>query len=264
MSIPAIGGARGIFEIFVPGGFLLLNLIGMGGLVSSLSDDFDQLSSFWLSNVAVTTLLVIAFSYLLGVVLRLYKCDPVDRWSSAWHCMRARFTPHKKISPHIREAFPYLSYIEDVCDSSLPEYAKEFYRDNWSKAMARPIDGKRFFNFCKTLVNSVDEKSAKEIFAQESLVRYISGMFYALFVCCIWGLFVALFNRVYGGHNVRGLLLLLGAYAVLMVVIVHNFRFIRVKEVETVFAAHLINAKTIQNKIAFGAADSERPSETDA
>ncbi len=95
---PAIGGARGIFEIFVPGVFLLFNLFGpihlfpwMGpGVVSGLHSIA--------SNTRVAILMVICFGYLCGVILRLERADMADHLSAYWH---RRFKRRAKRDPAI-------------------------------------------------------------------------------------------------------------------------------------------------------------------
>ncbi len=69
-GVPSVGGTRGIFEIFVPGAFLFLNIIGVAYVwmkVQSipLNDSFEKLSA---QPVLALTVLV-CFGYLLGMIL---------------------------------------------------------------------------------------------------------------------------------------------------------------------------------------------------
>ena len=139
--------------------------------------------------------------------------------------------------PWAYEEFPYMGWIGKLCKEYLPESAKAFYNDTWEVvAKKRRSQNRQFFNFCKTIVSSENERLAKEIDASEALNRYIAAMCYALIISTILVLGVAVWNTL-DGNLMTGLFVLAGLYAVAITVILGNLRFSRIKEVETVFAA---------------------------
>ena len=96
---------------------------------------------------------------------------------------------------------------------------------------------KEFFNFCKVLIISEDERGANEIYAAESLCRYISGIFYAL-VVSFFLQFLILITVILINHNINVVIIgLLVGYCIAIFAILKNFRFMRLREVQTVFAA---------------------------
>jgi type IV secretory pathway VirB3-like protein len=91
---------------------------------------------------------------------------------------------------------------------------------------------KEFFNFCKSVVGSLDKDAAAEMYSAEALCRYISGMFYALLFALVAILMALVFI-----HIARLVLaILLVVYAVAFAAILANYRFLRIKEVKTVFS----------------------------
>ena len=99
-----------------------------------------------------------------------------------------------------------------------------------------------FYNLCKGIAIKHDENSAKEILAAEALTRFIAGSLYALIFC-------------FGLTLCHGLLVLClspwrqscfafaaaMSYLLLITLILYNFRTMRLREVNTVFAAALAN-----------------------
>ena len=163
--------------------------------------------------------------------------------------------------------------------------SEEFYEKTW-KPRTKKKSNKQFFNFCKTMIISEDERSANEIYAAESLNRYVVGMFYGLaisivlmfivffwrlvkcentnlvvliglsiiyllaLVCLIKGKFYSLaisialiyittLWRLFECKDTRlAILLVLSViYLSALIWLIKNFRTVRIKEVETVFAA---------------------------
>lgn len=242
MNIPTIGGTRGIFEIFVPGVFLLLN-IGVIIFIAPFEDqDTKNLLINALSNPVSGLIVAICFGYLIGVLLRLLKVDLPDRVSAAW---LRQFSKHaRKDNGEFRlyatEAFPYIGWIEEASQEYLPTNAAQFYKRVWSKRK-KSGQNKQFVNFCKIIIASNDERSANEIYAAEALTRYIAGMFYALTFAFILILSFLTFEILASGQFRYGLVVILLAYFLAIVVIIQNFRRIRIKEVETIFAASFRN-----------------------
>jgi len=81
-TIPTIGRARGLFEIFVPGVFLLLNL-GVALYLLPLDRSFLSWNpSDWVSPPVFGTIVTISFGYLLGIILRVFRANFADRISA--------------------------------------------------------------------------------------------------------------------------------------------------------------------------------------
>lgn len=242
MNIPSIGGTRGIFEIFVPGVFLLLN-IGMVVYITPFVDqDTKNLLLTAVSNPVSGLIVAICFGYLIGILLRLLRVDMPDSLSAAWLRQFSR-TARKgkgKYMLYATEAFPYIGWIEEACQEYLPTKAMKFYKRVWS-TRKKSGQNKQFVNFCKIVIASNDVRAADEIYAAESLTRYIAGMFYALsiaFVLILVVVIAEISSRVQLQDN---LVVILLAYFLAIVVIIQNFRRIRIKEVEAIFAASFRN-----------------------
>jgi hypothetical protein len=273
-GVPAVGGTRGIFEIFVPGAFLFLNMIGVGYvwmIVQNipLDDSVEKLAA----QPVLALIVLVCFGYLLGIVLRLLKTRAPDRWSGYYRWFRfqvkrfcfgtlpgivlcilgvllpdkwneylgSRFSKIRKESGRGNlEVFPYHSYVGKVTVRRLPPDAHMFYQKFWGLCETPGYNA--FFNYCKTIINSLDPKSAAEIYAAEALVRYVASMFYALIFSS--GLVsLALFLTSQPKFLVFHPLLcaFLCVYLVAIIVILGNLRPLRCKEVEIVFAATLLN-----------------------
>lgn len=247
MNVPTIGGAQGIFEIFVPGVFLLLNLVAVIYVFPLTNDETRQFLAANASNAPVVLVVAIAFGYLIGILLRLFSLASLDRDSAWWS---KKFNPRSRNSENgykqsVTEEFPYISWIGEVCTTYYGHdgEAQKFYDKVWKPRILSRRGNKPFFNHCKVLINATDEKAAREIYIAESVTRYISGMFHALAIAVI-AIAITIIAQIYLSVPVTASLLILGiAYVVFIVLIVRRFRDIRIKEVETVFAASLINRK---------------------
>ena len=84
MNIPTIGGTRGIFEIFVPGVFLLLNIGIVTYVFPFLDNRTREVISSITSNSILDLIIAVCFGYLIGILLRLLKTDYVDALSASW------------------------------------------------------------------------------------------------------------------------------------------------------------------------------------
>jgi len=242
MNIPTIGGARGIFEFFVPGVFLLLNL-GFATYSFPFTDaETKNGIAAAASSPALILIIGISFGYLVGVVLRLFQTDLPDRLSAAWlrrFHRRAR-QEDRKFKLWAIEQFPYFGWIEQTCKLYLPAEALDFYQNTWGKRK-QGEQNKQFFTFIKTMINSDDARAADEMYAAESLCRYIAGMFYALCFACLSLLFPIVVSYLMVGQVLIGLIIVLAVYLFMIVEILAHFRFLRIKEVEIVFAASYKN-----------------------
>lgn len=247
MNIPTIGGARGIFEIFVPGMFLLLNLGAVAYMLPFTDNETKNLITSIASNPALVVVIVVGFGYLIGVLLRLLRTDMPDEWSAAWLRKFDADALQENGEPKswAIEDFPYIAWIGETCKEYLPIDAQIFYDKVWSPRK-RAGENKPFFNYCKVIINSKDERAANEIYVAESLTRYISGMFYALLFAFILILATVILRQIVIGQLTAGLVFILVGYLVAIVEIIIHFRFIRIKEVETIFAACFRNKEMFQ------------------
>ncbi len=242
MNIPTIGGARGIFEFFVPGVFLLLNFAFATYIFPFTDTETKNGIAVAASSPALVLIIGISFGYLVGVVLRLFQTDLPDRLSSAWlrsFDRRAR-QEDRKFKLWAIEEFPYFGWIEQTCRLYLPDEALVFYQDTWGQRK-QGQQNKQFFTFIKTMINSDDERAAEEMYAAESLCRYIAGMFYALCFACLSLLIPIVVSYLALGQVMIGLAVVVAVYLFMIVEILAHYRFLRIKEVEIVFAASYKN-----------------------
>jgi hypothetical protein len=253
MNIPTIGGARGIFEFFVPGIFLLLNFALATYHFPSIDAETKKGILDLASNSGLAVLIGVTFGYLLGVVLRLFKTDFPDRLSAA--LLRVIDPTAKKKDRNFElwatEHFPYFGWIEQICRRYLPGEALTFYEKTWGQRK-QGEQNKQFFTHIKTIINSNDARATEEMYAAESMSRYIAGMFYALGFSFIALLATVItYYRAYGELLV-GLVIILTAYFLIIAVILGNYRFIRIKEVEIVFAASFRNRALFEEGMPLG------------
>jgi ABC-type multidrug transport system fused ATPase/permease subunit len=248
-DIPTIGGARGIFEIFVPGVFLLLNLTGIVYLLPFTDTNTKNLILVCFSNPILSLIIIICFGYLIGVILRLFRTEKADRLSAKWN---QKFNSYARqedgtLKLWAYEEFPYIGWIGEVCKLYLPPNALDFYNKTWT---CRRLEGqnRQFFNFCKTMINSVDERATNEIYSAEALSRYISGIFYSLVISSALLFLTTILHFIISGKIMILLLLILFAYFLAIVVLLRYFRFIRIKEVEIVFAATFENRSIFEKE----------------
>jgi hypothetical protein len=242
MDVPKIGRTQGIFEIFVPGLFLLLNIVGACYLCPWFPFQTRSLLLEIGKNVALSVVVVISFGYFVGVLLRLMKTNFVDKASSWWAWnMFGKWKGHPK--EQYFEGIPYFSYLEWECSTMLPPEATKFLKEVWLKRTSKSAgsifykDNREFFNYCKTIINDNDSPNVDAVFAAEALTRYVASIFNALCISMII-LLVVLFSRF--GHipcfMISSIIVfyLLGA-----IIILRNFKFLRMKEVDLVFTATL-------------------------
>jgi len=130
----------------------------------------------------------------------------------------------------------------------LPEEVGAFYDKTWVKRKIAGRTNKQFFNYCKTLINSIDEKSAGKMDAAEAIILYLAGMFYALVFVILLILFILPVLLIESRKIPSGLTIALIIYLLSMIKILKTFRFVRLKEVEIVLVASYLNRKLIFKK----------------
>lgn len=253
-NIPTIGGARGIFEIFVPGIFLLINLVVVVYLFPYIDNTTWKDIVTWISNPILSLVIVITFGYLIGVILRMLRTESADNWSARFlrlYDSNAR-KGKNRLNLYAYEKFPYVGWLGVVCERHLPTTAIDFYNRVWAERNSRS-----FFNFCKIIIISEDQRAANEIYSTEALSRYISGMYYALLIASFLIASVGTLRFLASGRMTVGLLIMLSLYLFAILGILKNFRFIRIKEVEIMFAASFKNRHLFKNAV-----DEELPFES--
>ena len=237
MNIPAIGAARGIFEMFVPGAFLVLNIVVV--VYTTVSTQVQAQIRDLASNTILSLVVLICFGYLAGVIMRLFRTNLPDQWSGELHQL-FQDSPE----PWTIEEFPYINWIGQTwtipfgpSGTEGADALKRFHQQVWAVPRA-PRGNTIFFNFCKTLINSVDERAASEINAAEALSRYVTGMFYALLVT-LFLMLVGLIAQLIQKHSalIWVFALVLLVYLLMFLSILWYYRTIRIKEVGTVFCA---------------------------
>ena len=183
---------------------------------------------------AIAVVAVIAFSYLIGVILRLFKTRITDRISGI--ICRILFNIRKKPKKsYFFDQFPFFNYLENLCNIKLPKKAAKFYEKKW-KPYFNKNGNREFYNHCKVLLNKDDERNAKDIYSAEALTRYTAAMFYALLFSFIISVVVFILKDFNDSFLIVPFFYFLGILGILV-----NLRFLRVKEVELVFVTTLKN-----------------------
>jgi hypothetical protein len=96
---------------------------------------------------------------------------------------------------------------------------------------------RQYFNFCKAIVSSQDSIAGAELYAAEAMSRYIAGMLYALLTAFGLMAFTAAASLAAGRWPILLAPILTVAYGFAIVGILGRYRFMRIKEVELLFAA---------------------------
>ena len=200
--LSAISEIRDFFEVFLPGFFLLLHiaLLAYCAVPASARVVFNA----WLpGNLwAAAAFIGLPVGYVLGLALRLGRTSYADSVSGRL----VRFTSGRKLisaaegwwGPElvhgyfrlaksiIQEGIPYPGLIMQRVAVNLPTEARIFYESLWitqtrgEVPRVVKIDLLRF-NFFKTLVASLDDRAARDMFAFEMRVRHAAHTCYALF-----------------------------------------------------------------------------------
>lgn len=227
----------------MPGVFLVINVV----IAISFFPLNDKITNAFIDavkgNIVACLIVTAVFSYLTGVLLRLARTDRLDRLSAGWlrkfrsKAKKDRAKKDSKSELYLTEEFPYIRWMGVVCERYLSKVAEEFYENTW-KPRIKEKANKQFFNFCKGMITSEDERSANEIYAAESLSRYVVGMFYGLAISIVLIFIVVSWRLIKCEHShLAALIVLAVIYLTALIWLIKNFRLVRIKEVETVFAA---------------------------
>jgi len=291
--LPIIGDVKGFFEVFLPGLFLLLHLallfycLPFGPAAHFLS---------WLlsSGLGAAAIIGLPLGYVLGLALRLGRTSFADRMSVP---LARRWTALKRMHESAaawlqRQDETQSNFLELLSDENLPypllmmarvarllpPEALRFYKTVWlsrvevennGSQMLRPEIGLFRFNFLKTLVASVDEQAAKNMFTAEMMVRHSAHMCAALLIAALTmfasslAIAFALWKQCVPSIATWGLLgvLILGGFLesiILFVGLLPNLRLLRVSEAELVFTCCFRNRNALEKLIKYGKLDGER------
>jgi mannose-6-phosphate isomerase-like protein (cupin superfamily) len=267
-------GLRNLLGVLLPGALLVLVLLACFAL---LFPDVCPLMKEARTDTDKAALLVAsAFltSYVIGSVIRLYASDTVDRLSAwlIWVKGRPFGAKSGKIADLLRDRLTEVTNPNKACpwEENLAqsawkydrfpypvwEYMKfrlyhppemfAFYKTYESCFATGDRRGKEFFNYCKSVICSANEGKkhalAEEVQAAEADVRFLAGTFWAAVLSFLALLLTFLVSR-FQKSPPEGAPPAAIAAAILMVLIAAaivafgKFRFLRLKEVDTVFDA---------------------------
>lgn len=235
---------RGFFEILMPGVFFFLNIAFMViFLISILNPQQmspNEIIEQFITSPVVAITLVIAIGYPVGMAFRLLKTARIDTTSARYI---AFLKPKERGKLYLSDHFFYGNWMRKKIREHLPAEAARFYDEYWYDKYTAS-DAPTFFNFCKILIAKEDIQSGTEIYAAEAILRFLAGSYYALqFSVVIMVLILAI---ALASHNTQVAVLtgaLVVTYLLLLHIILSQFRFLRAKEVDTVFNASFANRK---------------------
>ncbi|MBF0476976.1 MAG: hypothetical protein HQK59_14325 [Deltaproteobacteria bacterium] len=221
-NVPDTAVKGGIFHIFIPGLFLFINLVADVYFFPGTNEGIRKFVDAIIEKPTIYLAVTIGFGYLVGVILRMFRCGGPDYVHGKLLGMFNKFSDQR---------FPYVAWIGEAI-KDLPEDVQNYYKEVWAGKNSLP-----FFNFCKMIIISRDEKASNEIVAAESICRYSSSMFYALLVASGF-IIILLVAEWLTGHQISAAFAgLLVGYIFAIFCILINYRDIRRKEVFIVFAA---------------------------
>ena len=104
-----------------------------------------------------------------------------------------------------------------------------------------------FINFCKSIISKYDPNSCKEVYAAEAMTRFISGSYYALQISIILMIVNSyiLFKTSTINESLITIFVIFG-YLILLHIILSQYRFLRCKEIDTIFNACFANRKNFE------------------
>jgi hypothetical protein len=233
---------HGLFEILLPGSFLLVNIIAFLCIAAGVTVPAQMLpgAEHWGFVEAVPML---GAAYILGMVLRMCRTEIPDRVS-------ALFIAH--IWPRIgaddvfvKDVFFYGNWMKERYLPRLPEAATTFFVQFWQPHYLPPERGRsnmnsQFFNFVKTMIQKLDPGMAEQLRNAEAVNRFIGGSFWALAASAVLMAAATVclyFQRSAVPWAPRLALGTTLAYTLLLGGIARHFRYLRSKEACWVFEA---------------------------
>ena len=230
MSVFKVG--RGdFFGTIIPGAFLLINVVSFykGALAAVLPSLPEK-------DYAILLPLSSIVSYVLGFFLRVIQPSFAERIAIAFSNAFRRSSKDPKSKP---EKFPYINWFYERNRKGTPRRYREFYENilvrDFDNDKSR-MEGHTFINQIKIFVYSRSESLRDEIVFCEGIVRFVSGMILALMIS-IPAFFVQFCIAFWNGASALGLLLLTLCYSVILFFFLWKLKFMRRKEVATIFDA---------------------------
>lgn len=242
-NIPSIRQSSGVFEIFVPGVFLLVNCLA--AVFIAIYPELEKIPPpAPAETIAFGLILFTCLGYLFGMALRLLKTSTPDKLSAWIHRTWRKQPP---LSLWNTEKYPYIDWTGVKIQKYLPPAAYQFYLEFW-KERKTDEESTRFINHCKNLLNAKDNSIMVEIAAAEATLRFLSGMFYSLGISIVV-LTVVITTTNSGISCWRYIAFpIILPYIICLYIITLNFRAFRAKEVDTVFDATFQNKDLFLNK----------------
>jgi hypothetical protein len=212
-------GVIDLFGILMPGVVLLVNLwiaCSLAGV--GPTNPLHSLEARGFSLVGHAILFFCA--YLTGIILRLFRPDPVDRFST-WVARKMRDQ----------------NELRTVRDFKYRTFAQQAFVVTLATPLLPTVEGRDWFNFLKLAIQEKSIPLAEEVHKAEALMRLLSGVFYASAVAAA----LYFLGTIVAGitQSPRWWLGLVGIGVSLVVAapIVARFRDLRLKELDTVVAA---------------------------
>jgi len=247
--VSSIAEIRGFFDMFLPGLFVLLHGLFVAYVISS--DTNRHLLRDILRSPTSLFLIAVPTAYLIGVALRMTRTSSADRMSARvflkfdtgkdFHNLVDKPTQvqietgKRDRKMVLEERFPYPNLMRYRVKTNLPSEASIFY-DIWAPASGQTTSVFTF-EFWKTLLAHVDPEAGRQAYYSEIFVRVAAHTYYALCYCLLI-LSVALISDLLGRQELWRLIsFFILADIGLLVTVVYNLRFLRVSEVEHVFAS---------------------------
>jgi hypothetical protein len=220
------------FGMIVPGAFLTASILLAFACLLEVNGirGHAEIFSFVGKNLVLTTTAFFFLSYLLGVVLRLFAPNVVDKASSFYLRFFRRKKKKDPKNAWVFEPFPYKnSLASHMRKQGMAEVTA--FIESLDKEYGNP-GNTTFFAYCKLLIEANSDSLAKHIQQSEALVRFLSGTSLALIVSVVLGTtFSIIFGfqhktlllQLYTGVSLVSLLTLAGILA--------RFKFQRRREV---------------------------------
>jgi hypothetical protein len=234
----------------MPGIFLLINIIVTLYLFIVLFiPDSNKILNIILSIINSPVLgitLLIVFGYPLGVVLRLLKNEKIDQRSAKYIKL---LKPKYRNEDFLNDHFFYNNWMYKKSLNRLPKAVGDFYKDYWNdKYLDDGIINTAFINFCKTIILKFDPQCCNEIYAAEALSRFVAGSYYSLQTSIFLMIINSfLLNKILSLQASFIAIFLILGYSFLLHVILSQYRFLRCKEVDTIFNACFANREHFEN-----------------
>jgi hypothetical protein len=257
-------GRGDFFGIIIPGAFLIINFILFIPQIKDILP-LNSLSPLLAGKESIVFALLFVLSYIVGFALRLISPDYIEipfliiraPYIIVKEAIKklANFISRKqlfnkqypgdglakniwRIFKFYLEPFPYINWTFDNYLKKGPESLSAFYvkllQTEFKNDRSRML-GHAFINQCKLFIKQKSTGLHDEIMFNEGLVRFLSGMSYALAVSFISSVFLA---TTYNNH-------LLALYSILFILFAWKLRHLRWAEVRSILSAYIFSCQNI-------------------